>query len=94
MDAAAPIRSEVHFDGHVQGVGFRYTAQNAARSFAITGYVQNLQDGRVKLVVEGDRPEVDRFLADLNRRMEGHIHEQIRKDVAASGEFSRFDVRM
>jgi acylphosphatase len=93
MAAESVIRSEVLFEGHVQGVGFRYTAQSAAHGYDVAGYVQNLPDGRVKLVAEGSKGEIDRFLADLGRRMEGHIHNQARTDVAATGEFTRFSIR-
>ncbi len=44
--------------GRVQGVGFRYTAKGVAQRFAVTGFVRNLSDGRVELVVEGDAAEV------------------------------------
>jgi acylphosphatase len=93
MAAEPVIRSEVIFQGHVQGVGFRYTTQTTAQSYDVVGYVQNLPDGRVKLVAEGSTAEIDRFLADLGRRMEGHIQSQSRTDLAATGEFLRFSVR-
>ncbi|MDB5171893.1 MAG: Acylphosphatase, partial [Phycisphaerales bacterium] len=31
-----------HFDGRVQGVGFRYTTQNIAIRYNVHGYVRNL----------------------------------------------------
>jgi acylphosphatase len=93
MAAEPPIRSELHIEGQVQGVGFRYTAQSTARGYDVAGYVQNLPDGRVKLVAEGARAEIDRFLADLGRRMEGYIQDQVRVDSSATGEFSGFRVR-
>lgn len=93
MPSAEDIRAEVHFAGHVQGVGFRFTAQSVARSYDVTGYVQNLPDGRVKLVAEGPKTEVNGLLAEIARRMEGHIHHQDRRDVPPRGEFARFEVR-
>jgi acylphosphatase len=44
-------RREVHYSGHVQGVGFRYTTRSIARGYEVTGFVQNLEDGRVSRVV-------------------------------------------
>ena len=41
--------------GRVQGVGFRYTVRSLAVGFDVTGFVRNLPDGRVHLVVEGGR---------------------------------------
>ena len=51
-------RVKLRIRGRVQGVGFRYTAHNIARRHDVTGYVKNLTDGRVELVMEGpDDPE-------------------------------------
>jgi len=43
--------------GKVQGVGYRYFAYINARDMGINGFVRNLQNGDVELVVEGD-PEI------------------------------------
>ncbi len=51
----------VLYEGRVQGVGFRYTARQVARGFELVGWVRNLPDGRVELVAEGDRTELDAF---------------------------------
>jgi acylphosphatase len=55
-------RRRVYYAGRVQGVGFRYTAERLAKGFAVTGFVRNLDDGRVELVAEGEPAEVDAFL--------------------------------
>ena len=54
------IRNTVHYTGHVQGVGFRYTTTTIAGKHNVAGYVQNLPDGRVRLVAEGKRPRSTR----------------------------------
>jgi acylphosphatase len=46
--------------GRVQGVGFRYFTQDAAVREGVTGWVQNLTDGRVEAFVEGDEEAVTR----------------------------------
>lgn len=53
--------------GHVQGVGFRYFAQDAARSEGLSGYARNLGDGTVESVAEGEAESLDRFEAALRR---------------------------
>ena len=86
-------RRQIHFRGQVQGVGFRYTAVSVARRYAITGYVQNLSDGRVVLVAEGDLSELDRYVADLSAEMTGYIRETQTERQRATGEFTSFGVR-
>ena len=39
--------------GEVQGVGFRFFAQRVAARHQVTGYVRNLDDGRVEVHAEG-----------------------------------------
>jgi len=50
------------YSGHVQGVGFRYAVRVLTASFEVTGTVRNLPDGRVELVAEGMREELEAFL--------------------------------
>jgi len=53
--------------GHVQGVGFRWFAHDAARREGLSGVVRNQPDGRVEAIVEGDHEAIDRFEAAIRR---------------------------
>lgn len=53
--------------GRVQGVGFRYFAQDVARRENLTGIVRNLDDGRVEALVEGEGEAIERFEMALHR---------------------------
>jgi acylphosphatase len=54
-------RIQIFYSGLVQGVGFRYTAKTVATGFEVVGVVRNLPDGRVELIAEGDRGELEAF---------------------------------
>jgi acylphosphatase len=54
-------RLNIFYSGRVQGVGFRYTAKTVAAGFEITGTIRNLPDGRVELIAEGAREELEAF---------------------------------
>jgi len=56
------LRVVVH--GFVQGVGFRFAVERAARSHGVSGWVRNRPDGAVEAVFEGERADVE-ALVDL-----------------------------
>jgi acylphosphatase len=64
MTMREPIRARVLVSGEVQGVGFRQaTVDEAERLAGLTGTVKNLPDGRVEVVVEGERATVEALVA-------------------------------
>lgn len=81
------IRRTIHYAGRVQGVGFRYTAANLAKDFAVAGTVENLPDGRVKLVVEGELREIKAFTDAIAQAMQRNIRNADTTDCEATGEF-------
>ena len=83
---------EIHFAGNVQGVGFRFTTRSVAAGYDVTGFVQNLADGRVRLVVEGEKREIDEFLTELTQRMDYFIRSQTSSTGPASGRYVEFSV--
>lgn len=94
MSTPAPVaHTEIHYTGHVQGVGFRYSVLQVARGFEVTGVVENLADGRVRLVAEGERAEVDAFLEAVAERMHGYIRKVGRADAVAPRRHEGFAIR-
>ena len=81
------------FSGRVQGVGFRYTARLVATRFAVTGYVRNLPDGRVELVMEGADADMDAVVEGINGYLGRNISRTTVDASAATGEFDGFGVR-
>lgn len=94
MSNFSPVtRAEVHFSGHVQGVGFRYSVLQVAKGYEVTGLAENLGDGRVRLVAEGDRAEVDAFVAAVVDRMEGYIRRTEREETTGERQHRGFVIR-
>jgi acylphosphatase len=83
----------VLYRGRVQGVGFRYTARTVAEGYAVHGFVRNLPDGRVQLVVEGPAGEVEQFRTALETRMADYIDDAATQTRPATGEFRGFEIR-
>jgi acylphosphatase len=72
------ISLQVFYEGHVQGVGFRFTVRHAVKGFDVTGWIRNLPDGRVELQVSGEEGEVRAF---LDRVAQGELHSLIHKQT-------------
>jgi acylphosphatase len=58
-------RLHAYVGGRVQGVGFRDFVARAARPLELAGFARNLDDGRVEIVVEGERAACESLLATL-----------------------------
>jgi acylphosphatase len=76
-------RLQIYYSGSVQGVGFRWTVKMLARGYEATGFVRNLPDGRVELVVEGQRDELNAFREGIRESELGHF---IRQEQVQWGE--------
>lgn len=81
------------YEGHVQGVGFRYTTRAVSRSFDVVGYVRNLPNGSVEVLAEGSGEQLDKFHQELEERMAGHVRHVAHDRRPATDEFANFDIR-
>lgn len=68
--------------GLVQGVGFRYFAQDAAEQLRLAGYVRNLRDGRVEAYAIGTDEQHLRFLAALKKGPRGAMVQTVAEEPA------------
>jgi len=93
MPESGRERRRVRYSGHVQGVGFRYTTLCVSRAFAVTGYVLNLPDGGVEVLVDGYPRVLDRFLAAVGERLEQNIEEARTEVVTRDERFTTFSIR-
>lgn len=84
----------IHFEGRVQGVGFRYQTKQIAMGFDVTGWVQNLPDGRVEMEVMGPADEVEAFLSAIeDSDLNGLIRKRDIVDVAPDLGLRGFEIR-
>lgn len=86
-------RLQVFFSGRVQGVGFRYTVCRLALGYEVTGWVRNLPDGRVELMAEGERGEIEAFQTAIpNAGLRRFIRETQSHWSEGTGEFRGFEI--
>jgi len=84
-------RIHVIYSGRVQGVGFRYTAEEIASQCGLRGWVRNRRDGSVELVVEGSEAALREFLGGMqNGPLGRNIFDAEVSWQAATGEFEDF----
>ena len=88
------MKKQLHlfFSGRVQGIGFRYTAQDIASQISVCGWVKNLDDGRVEIMAEAEEDVLNNFLEQVKERFLRYISDVATEWLPASGEFRDFQV--
>jgi len=56
------VSKRIFLSGKVQGVSFRFHAHEVATKLKLHGWIRNLEDGRVEIVVSGSQKEVDQMI--------------------------------
>lgn len=85
------VRLTAWVRGRVQGVGFRWWTRSRALELGLTGWASNLDDGRVEVVAEGDRPACEALLAALRSgHTPGHVASVTERWSAAKGGIAGF----
>jgi len=93
MKTTTSVRRQAVFTGHVQGVGFRFIVRHIAERFSVTGYVRNLSDGSVEVVLEGEKLSTQEMLDQVTDRMSPYIDHAEQTQVEPTGEFRSFEIR-
>jgi acylphosphatase len=90
----AQARVRLLVSGRVQGVFFRAATAEQARALGLHGFARNLDDGRVEIVAEGPRPQLE-ILAAWARHGPTHARvTEVREEWDEfRGEFTDFSVR-
>jgi len=85
-------QSHIYYAGMVQGVGFRFTVQRYAIELGLTGWVKNLADGRVEVLVEGEEKSIRQLLNAIDKQFHLYIkNKEISVDKVQS-KFSDFRI--
>jgi acylphosphatase len=56
----------LYVSGNVQASGYRAKIESIASFLGIKGYVQNLPDGRVKIIAQGEAANLEKLIRDIN----------------------------
>jgi acylphosphatase len=84
---------QVIFRGQVQGVGFRYTVQSIAKLYPVKGYVKNLPDRSVVLVMQGHPSALSALLMDISDHFQNNIADCERRELEGDEVFTHFEIR-
>ena len=86
------IARRANVRGLVQGVGFRFFAERAARECDVKGWVRNRPDGTVESVAEGEEGAVRRYLERLRQGPRYSRVEAVDVEELALQGFASFDI--
>ncbi|MDG1897849.1 MAG: acylphosphatase [Fuerstiella sp.] len=81
------------FTGQVQGGDFRWTTNRIAARHPVTGFVRNLADGRVELVVTGSANPTSNVIRDVCDHFQGHINSMTEQSISLNESIQGFSIR-
>ncbi|MCB0489004.1 MAG: acylphosphatase [Cyclobacteriaceae bacterium] len=78
----------IRVSGKVQGVFYRASTRDKARSLGICGFVKNETDGSVYIEAEGDKEKLDQLVAWCKQ---GPPNAQVENVETTEGKLKNFD---
>ncbi|EGK13898.1 acylphosphatase [Desmospora sp. 8437] len=91
MIAMKRIHLIVH--GRVQGVGFRFYTQKAARKLGILGWVKNRSDATVEIDAQGNAKMLEQFLKAVRKGSPASKVDRIQIEQRKPTSFHTFEIR-
>ena len=82
----------VIFTGHVQGVGFRFTAHRMANRHQLTGFVRNLPDGTVEMRAQGPAEDIDGCICDIKESFAGYLRDTKIQEIPSDPRYTDFRI--
>ena len=92
-DKSLEVRWHVIFIGRVQGVGFRFTCIEVGKRHDVSGWVKNLSDGSVEMIVEGKHNSIRDYVTDVCDSTHGRVDDREIVKSQATGEFQSMQIR-
>jgi len=83
---------QVIFRGHVQGVGFRYTACRMALKYELTGFVRNRPDGTVEALMQGTDQSIAMCIEEIKDHFGPHLRQTTLTDVPVNPRYTDFQI--
>ncbi len=87
------FRITVNYSGRAQGVGFRWQVNQLARCIPCTGYVKNLRDGSVEVVMEGRKKDLLELIERIDRKMDAYWQGKTVDQRIGGAHFGEFSIR-
>ncbi|MBS3122769.1 acylphosphatase [Candidatus Woesearchaeota archaeon] len=88
------ITAQIIINGLVQGVSFRYYTKKTALSLGLTGFVKNLKDGSVEIVVRGNKDNINKLINWCKKGSEQAKVENVKiKEINLIEKFNLFEIR-
>lgn len=88
------IRAHLIIEGRVQGVGYRANTRRMANKLNIRGWVRNLRNGDVEVLVEGPEVEVQKLIVWCHRGPTSAYVSKVKVEKSeANGEFEAFSTK-
>jgi acylphosphatase len=87
------ISERIVFRGRVQGVGFRYSVCSLAKRYPVVGYVRNLSDGTVEMLVRGNRRDIADFVLRIGEQFRGNISRVDSSAAEIADSLTGFEIR-
>jgi len=86
------VAKHIIFVGRVQGVGFRFTAYHIAHRHQLTGFVRNMPDGTVEMLIQGSSEGIDNCIQDIKDSFAGYIRETEIEDIPPDPRYKDFRI--
>jgi acylphosphatase len=86
------VAKHIIFTGHVQGVGFRFTAYNIAHRHQLTGFVRNLSDGTVEMLAQGQPEDINDCIQDIKESFVGYMREAKIEETPPDPQYTDFKI--